>query len=120
MLRLLLDENMRAESLWSAIQTVVEMSPFDIVRVGDEAGPPLGIDDAHLLDWAAAEQRLLVSCDKRTLPSHLRNLLASGRRSPGIVFMTKQLVLSEMVEYLQLIATTTSADEWADTYRFIP
>lgn len=120
MLRLLLDENLRAESFWNAIQAAVAIAPIDIVRVGDENGPARGIDDGSLLDWAAAERRILVSFDKRTLPEHLRDTLDAGGHSPGIVFLSPRLTLPEMVEYLQLIATSPSADEWADTYRFIP
>lgn len=121
MIRLLLDENLRAESIWNAILAARESIPFDIIRVGDHTGPPLGIDDARLLNWAAAaQQRILVSFDKRTLPQQLHDLLASGGHSPRIVFLSKHLTLSEMSEYLQLIATSSSADEWADTYRFIP
>ena len=73
MLRLLLDENLRAESFWSAIQTAAAIVPLDIVRVGDDDGPALGIGDGPLLDWAAAERRILVSFDKRTLPTFARH-----------------------------------------------
>ena len=119
MLRLLLDENMRADSLWKAVQATMKAVPFDIVRVGDD-GPPLGIADVELVQWAAAEQRILISFDKRTLPKLLLDLVTSGHHTPGIVFMSRNLALSEMAEYLQLIAVSSSADEWADTCRFIP
>lgn len=119
MLRLLLDENMRSDSLWKSVQAKRKAIPFDIVRVGND-GPPLGIADADLVQWAAVEQRILISFDKRTLPKHLLDVVASGHHSPGIVFMSRKLALSEMAEYLQLIAVSSSADEWADTCRFIP
>ena len=120
MVRLLLDENMRAESIWNAIQAATETAPFDIIRVGDHSGPPLGINDTQLLDWAAVKQRLLISYDKRTLPQHLYEYLATGGQSPGIVFISKRLSPTEIAEYLQLIATSSTANEWANTYRFIP
>ena len=120
MVRVLLDENMRAESIWNAVRAAMETSPFDIIRVGDHNGPPLGIDDAQLLDWATVEQRLLVSYDKQTLPQHLHDHVSSGGHSPGIVFMSKRLSPVELAEYFLLIATSSTPNEWADTYRFIP
>ena len=120
MVRLLLDENIRAESIWNAVGATMESFPFDIIRVGDHNGPPLGIDDAHLLEWAAVEQRLLISYDKRTLPQHLHDHVSSGGHSPGIVFMSKRLSPVELAEYFLLIATSSTPNEWADTYRFIP
>ena len=120
MLRLLLDENKRSESYWMAIQAAITLVQFDVVRVGDENAPARGTDDGLLLDWVAAEQRILISFDKRTLPKHLNDILANGGHSPGIIFLSQRQTPTEIAEYLQLVASSSTADEWADTYRFIP
>ncbi|MEK6262260.1 MAG: hypothetical protein AABP62_26990 [Planctomycetota bacterium] len=74
-LKLLLDENLRPDGLWLAIQTrnATEPHPLDIVRVGDAETLPCSVDDLEIIRWAAVHGRLLVSLDKSTLPRHLHD-----------------------------------------------
>jgi hypothetical protein len=81
----LLDENQRGV-LWRAAQlhNALGVDPLDITRVGDPPDLPLGSSDVAILEWAEANDRILVSRDKKTLTMHLSQHLASGRHSPGV------------------------------------
>src|SRR5260370_24641732 len=98
-LRYLLDEHLRG-ALWDLVKrhNVAGAYPLDIQRVGDLAELPIGIPDPTILRWAQRENRVLVSQDKRTLPSHLAEHLKSGRSSPGIMSLRRRAMLLFVVD----------------------
>jgi hypothetical protein len=121
-LKLVLDENLRDHSLWLAIDrhNAESTDLLDVVRVGDGDGPKLGVHDPELLAWAAAEDRILIGLDKGTLPRHLSDFCAAGKRSPGVIFLRSDLSIVELVELLALVTHASEAHEWENTYRWIP
>lgn len=121
-LKLLLDENLRHDGLWLAIQTrnATEPHPLDIVRVGDAETLPCSADDLEIIRWAAVHGRLLVSLDKSTLPRHLHDHLATGQTSPGIVLLPSGLPIPDTVELLFLIAFATESPDWVNACRWTP
>lgn len=121
-LKLLLDENLRHDSIWSAIANRNASSeyPLDVVRVGDAGTPAHSTADDELLSWAAANDRILVSLDERSLPVELKRRREAGQSSPGVIFLRKQLGTMEVVDLLELIAYATEPAEWADACRWQP
>ena len=121
-LKLLLDENLRHESIWSAVTSRNRSSAdqLDVVRVGDEGMPSYSTADDELLAWAAAHDRIIVSLDERSLPAEVARRRESGQNSPGIIFLRKNLPTGLVVELLELVAFATDRDEWADACRWLP
>lgn len=122
MLRFLLDENTHG-GLAEAFRRRKRLSTLpavDVIRVGDADGPPAGIQDPELLIWAEEHDRIVVSNDKRTLPGHLQNHLASGRHSPGILFVKPGTGIAQLIDELVLISEACTPDEFRDRYQFIP
>lgn len=81
---------------------------------------PLGISDSELLVWAEREDRILVTFDKATLASHLDDHQRTGHHSPGVLMLRRGTSLSEVVQYLVLIAYVSESWEWRDRITFIP
>jgi predicted nuclease of predicted toxin-antitoxin system len=121
-LKLLLDENLRHESIWSSLASRNRSSAehLDVVRVGDEGMPPYSTADDELLAWAAAHNRIVVSLDERSLPAELARRRESGQSSPGIIFLRKNLPTPLILELLELVAFATARDEWVDACRWLP
>lgn len=121
-LKLVLDENLRDDGLWLAIQTrnASESPPLDIVRVGDADAPPSATADPEIIRWAAVHGRLLVSLDKTTLPRHLHDHLATNQDSPGIILLADGQPIPAIVDLLFLIAFLSESAEWANACRWIP
>jgi len=121
-LKLLLDENLRHESIWSAIlnRNLTSKLTLDVVRGGDEGMPALSTTDDELLAWAANNDRILVSLDERSLPVELKRRREAGQNSPGVIFLRKQLGTMEVVDLFELITYATEPAEWADTCRWQP
>lgn len=79
-----LDEDVRGP-LWRHIlrYNARGIDPIDVIRVGDFDDLPLGILDPDILLWCEASNRVLISHDRSTTPSHLKNHLAAGHHCPG-------------------------------------
>jgi hypothetical protein len=120
-LSFVLDEHLRG-ALWQAIlrHNLRGAELLDVVRVGDAADLPLQIDDPELLLWAQRESRILVTEDRHTMASHLREHLAKGHRSPGILLIRPQQRLRVLVECLVLVAYAGEPADFADAITYIP
>lgn len=108
----LLDEHHRGV-LWGYMQRYNVRSafyPLDVVRVGDSLDLSLGASDPTILSWAERERRILISRDRATMAGHLADHIALGRRSPGI-FLTRNVPLSEIVDFLVCAAYASDAAE---------
>ena len=44
-----------------------------------------GIPDPEVLEMAAAQERILITHDRQTMPEHFRERLAQGKSSPGVL-----------------------------------
>ena len=118
-LRFLLDENQRGP-FWSVIQhhNARGLDVVDVVRVGDIPELPLGSRDPDILLWCEQNERILISFDRRTLPTHLTRHLNAGRHSPGIFIIDPHKSMLDHLEMLVLIAYATEADEWRDWIKY--
>lgn len=117
----LLDENVPS-SLWRAIRrrNITAENPLDAVRVGEPDDLPFSSDDAAILRWAQSTNRILVTLDKSTMPDHLSNRLKSGQHCPGVFMLRPGCSIPMVLEFLELAAEASEADEWRDRIAFVP
>ncbi|HME05894.1 MAG TPA: DUF5615 family PIN-like protein [Bryobacteraceae bacterium] len=80
-----------------------------------------GMDDSSVLRQAAAEARILVSHDKRTMSRALASLRAQSIESPGIFLVIPQNVSVRLVaETLILVWAASSPEDWSNRITKIP
>lgn len=120
-LTFLLDEHYRG-LLWQAIQHHNSQSatPLDVVRVGDPPDLPLRSTDPTILLWTEREGRLILTEDGSTMPAHLKDHLAAGRHSPGILIIRPHRPIPQIINHLVLVAYASEPWEWRDQHRYIP
>ncbi len=58
---------------------------IDIIDV--KAAGLRGTDDSALLDLAARQDRILITYDRKTMPRHVQDRIASGSHSPGVFIL---------------------------------
>ena len=58
------------------------------------------VGDPELLDRAAAQGRVLVSHDRRTMIAHFRAHLAAGKSGPGLLIVSQGALIGDVVEAL--------------------
>ena len=79
------------------------------------------LDDKTVLQRTAAEGRILVTHDKRTMPRHLAAFLEEGNNSPGILVVIPQdAPLRSVVETLVLIWADNKPEDWQNAITIIP
>jgi hypothetical protein len=121
-LRYLLDEHLRGGALWQAIQqhSARGLDPLDATRVGDPADLPLGTSDPDILLWAERNGCVLVSSDKRTIPTHLADHLQAGHHSPGVFLLRTNCTVPRVVFALVLAAHAGDPLAFRDRVQHIP
>ena|SRR5437868_10905971 len=78
-----------------------------------------GRNDAEVLAIAAADNRLLVSHDHRTMPSQFAEFVMKSR-SAGVVIVSQRLPAAVVVEELIAIWTYYTAEEWLNRIAYLP
>jgi hypothetical protein len=100
------------------VRAVRRRAPAIDFQTAHEAGLH-GLDDQAVLAHAAREGRLLVSHDRRTMPSHFANFTAT-RTSAGVFLISQNLSIMQAVEDLILIWEASEAEEWVNRLDSLP
>ena len=101
------------------IRGLLRLTPtLDIVRVQD-AGL-LGKRDSEVLEWAANENRILLTHDTSTMTKHAYARVESGRQMPGVFEVGQEIPIGEAIADLILIATCSFDGEYNGQVRYLP
>lgn len=87
--------------------------------IGANEGGVVGVPDPEVLRIAAESLRILVSHDRRTMPSHFTQFRET-RSSPGLIIVSQDLDIGSAIEDMLLIWAATEADDWRDRIGFVP
>jgi predicted nuclease of predicted toxin-antitoxin system len=79
----------------------------------------ISIADADVLARASDEDRILVTHDQRTMPSHFAEFI-KRRESPGLLIVRQSLPVAQVVDDLLLIHAVTQPEEWINRIAFLP
>lgn len=116
-MRLLLDENV--DPLYR--HELLQREPSLVVwRVGDISAPPDSTLDPEILIWCEERAFILVTNNRKSMPSHLQNHLAQGRHIPGILVLNPKMSIGETLEELVLICGASEEKEYQDRILFLP
>jgi hypothetical protein len=113
--RIVTDENLHG-GIFNRLKT--HLPDLDIVRVQDIK--VAGKDDETVLEWAASEQRILLTHDKRTIVPIYSNRQTIGQLVPSVFMISTRARHDLILEDLLLIFSTSEADEWTDRITYIP
>lgn len=115
MLRWLTDINFDGRILRGLFRRIPEA---DIVRAQDVGLE--GIEDPELLEWAAAEGRIVLSHDKKTLPGFALDRIARQLRMPGLVVVPLELSVGRALEDLILLVRAGTPKDFQNPVRYLP
>lgn len=72
-----------------------------------------------MLAIAAQQRRVLISHDRRTMPSEFATFI-SGSQSLGVIIVSRKLSIEIVIEELLLIWAASSAEEWINRIAKLP
>ena len=101
------------------VRGVLRRNPaMDIVRVQD-AGL-MSTKDPRVLEWAAAEGRVLFTHDVNTMPLHAKRRAAQGNPMPGLFAVPRYLSIGHVIEDVLLIAEYGLQGEFEGLVQYLP
>jgi hypothetical protein len=112
--RLLVDENFNQHI---ADGLIARDPRLDLVHVRD-AG--LAAADPTIFDWAAAQDRVLLTHDRQTIPGFAYVRVSAGRRMPGVFLVSDDMPVGLAIDEILLAAHCLSEDECEDRVRYFP
>ena len=93
MIRLLADQNFNGHIVDG---TVLRDPDLDLIHVRD-VGLAAALDPM-VLEWAATEDRVLLSHDRRTIPPFAHARVAAGQRMPGVFLVSDDMPVGQAID----------------------
>lgn len=115
MLRLASDENFNGD----IVRGLMRRQPsLDLVRLQDIG--PEGLDDPAVLAWAAANNRILLTHDRATMPDFAYSRVIAGQPMPGVFIVNDYLPVRQAIDELLLLDKCSEQTEWAGVVLYLP
>ncbi|MCC5599394.1 DUF5615 family PIN-like protein [Nostoc favosum] len=114
-MRLLTDENFNGSILRGLIR---RLPGLDIVRVQDVG--LIHTDDSTILEWAANEERILLTHDIATITVHAYERINKGLSMPGVVEVIATAPIGQVIDDLYLFVCCSKFGEYEGQILFIP
>lgn len=78
-----------------------------------------GLKDQEVLAVAATQGRILVTHDRKTMPSEFAQFVVDNR-STGVLIVSRKLALEKVIDELILIWSASNAEEWINRIAKLP
>lgn len=115
MLRLLSDENFNGDTVRGLL---LRRPDLDLRRVQDVG---LGeADDPTILEWAAANNCIVLTHDRATLPDRAYARVVAGQPMPGVFVLHDHMSVRQAINELLLLETCSEQTEWAGLVVYLP
>jgi hypothetical protein len=118
-MRLLFDENL-PRLYREQLHARLPAGTASLRAVGDAGAPPFGTLDPELLLWCEANEYVLVTGDRASMPEHAADHWAAGHHLPGILAVRPKAGIREVLDTLELLVTAATEDELRDRIIYIP
>jgi predicted nuclease of predicted toxin-antitoxin system len=79
-----------------------------------------GVEDPDLLEWAAVEDRLLVTHDSKTIPKFAYERMKAGKPLPGVIVIPQDFPVGPAIEELMAILLCSEQSEYENQVVYVP
>lgn len=117
MIKLLTDEDFNGRILRGVLRRQPQL---DVARAQDVLTREERDDDRKVLEWAAAEQRVLITHDVTTMRAFAEDRVTVGLPMPGVFEISQYLPIGLAIEEVLLLAECSYEGEWEGQIRFLP
>jgi hypothetical protein len=115
MLRFAADENFNND----IVRGMLRRNPhLDIVRVQDAGLSETA--DPIVLEWAANENRVVLTHDVSTMTRYAYERVNSGLPMPGVFEVTRKVPIGVAIEEILILAECSLDREWEGQVRYLP
>lgn len=114
-MRVLADENFNGQIVRGLLRRCPDLDLVQVEQVGLAAA-----DDPVVLEWAAAQNRIVLSHDVQTLPGFAYERVRSGLRMTGVVEVPQWLGIGRAIDDILLIVAASTSTGWENQVIFLP
>ena len=114
-IRYLFDEDFNGRIIRGVRRQTTTLNTLTIREIGLKEAT-----DPAILEWAAAEGRVVVSHDHRTMRAYAEERLRVGLSMSGLILVRQDYPLGQAIDDLVLIGETTTAEEWQGKIVILP
>ena len=115
MLRLLSDENFNGDIVRGLL---LHRPNIDLRRIQDVGLE--GADDPTILEWAAANNRIVLTHDRATMPDFSYTRVTAGQLMPGVFVLNDRIAVQKAIDELLLVESCSEQTEWAGLVVYLP
>lgn len=115
MLLLVADENFNNDIVRGLLRRKPDL---DIVRIQDVGLS--GAEDPIILEWAAQENRVLLTHDVTTITKYTYERVQAGQRMPGVIEVSRSVPIGVAIEDILLLAESSHEAEWEGQILYLP
>lgn len=108
MLRLLTDENFNGDIVRGLL---LRQPDLDIIRVQDVGIG--GADDPDVLEWANANNRIVLTHDGATMPDYAYERVVAGEGMPGVFILDDRFPVGQAIEEILLMVGCSEQADWS-------
>jgi predicted nuclease of predicted toxin-antitoxin system len=115
MLRLLSDENFNGDIIRGLLLCRPDL---DLLRVQD-----VGLGEANdptILEWAAANSRILLTHDRATMPDYAYARVVANKQMSGVFVLNDRISVRQAIGELLLMDACSEQAEWAGLVIYLP
>ena len=115
MIPLLVDQNFNGHIVDGLRRRDPSLELLHVRDVGLAAAP-----DSKILEWAAAQGRVLLTHDRRTVPACAYSRVAAGQPMPGVFLVNDDMPIGQAIDEILLAVYCLSPDECKDIVKYFP
>jgi hypothetical protein len=113
--RLLVDQNFNGHIVEGLRRRDPDLDLNHVRDVGLEAAP-----DPTILEWAATQDRVLLTHDRRSIPALAYVRVAPGHRMPGVFLVSDRMPPGQAIDEIILAVQCLSSDDCEDIVKYFP
>lgn len=114
-MRLLSDENFNGDIVRGLLLRRPDLDLRRVQDVGLEEA-----DDLTILEWAAANNRILLTHDRATMPDFAYARVVAGQPMPGVFVLNDRMSVRQAIDELLLVEACSEQAEWAGLVVYLP
>jgi predicted nuclease of predicted toxin-antitoxin system len=114
-LRLASDEDLDARVVRGLLERRPDYDIVDVREAGLGAAP-----DPEVLEWAAAEGRVLLTHDRNTMTRHAYDRVRAGQAMPGVLLISRDMPIGQAIDELLLMLECGEPGEWEGLVTYFP
>lgn len=115
MLRFLSDENFNGDIIRGLF---LRQPDIDLLRVQDVGLRE--VDDPKVLGWAAANDRIVLTHDRATMPDFAYGRLLRKEQMSGLFVVNDRMPIRQAIDELLLLNGCSEQSEWKEVVLFLP